>query len=276
MNKSEYFSKAESWATDREAASTRSQKIAWIIAGCAVGIAMLEAVALAMLTPLKTVQPITVLVDRQTGYAQAIDPYRPKRITADAALLQSLLAQYVTSREGFDRATISADYRRVALWSAGSARKDYLTRMPATNPESPFNRYPPGTVVAARVTSVSPLGKGIALVRFDTQRQDFNSGTVMEEPWISVVRYRFIDAPMKFEDRLINPLGLQVTGYRRDPEAPQPTLIDGQIPTASPYLAARPAVSGLPDQGRAAASGQIPAAPAPVTQNIPNGGNQPR
>ncbi|QZP09145.1 type IV secretion system protein [Caenibius sp. WL] len=276
MNRNEYFSKAESWAVDHQAASTRSQKIAWTIAGCAVGLAMLEAVALAMLTPLKTVQPVTLLVDRQTGFVQAVDPYRPKRITADAALLQALLAQYVAAREGFDRATISADYRRVALWSSGSARKDYLTQMPATNPDSPFKRYPPGTVIVARVTSVSPVNKGMALVRFDTQRQDLNRGTVIEEPWISVVRYRFIDAPMKFEDRLINPLGFQVTGYRRDPEAPQPTLTDGQIPTALPYPAARPAVSGMPDQGRGVSSGQIISGSAPALETMPNNGNQPR
>ena len=35
---------------------------------------------LAMLAPLKTVQPITLLVDRQTGFVQALDPQSPQRV----------------------------------------------------------------------------------------------------------------------------------------------------------------------------------------------------
>jgi type IV secretion system protein VirB8 len=231
MNKIDYFLQAESWAVDNQGAAARSRRVAWTIAGAAAGLAMLEAVALAMLTPLKTVQPITLLVDRQTGYVQAIDPLRPKRVTADEALTQALLAQYVSAREGFDRATVSADYRRVALWSAGRARRNYLTEMPASNPASPFQRYPAGTVVTVRVTSVSQLNEDTALVRFDTLRQDPNSGTTAVQPWISVIRYRFIDAPMRFEDRLANPLGFQVTAYRRDAEAPAP-LVSAANPEA--------------------------------------------
>jgi type IV secretion system protein VirB8 len=203
---------------------------------------MLEAVALAMLAPLKTVQPITILVDRQTGFVEAIDPISPRRVSADEALTQSLLAQYVSAREGFDRATVSADYRRVALWSAGRARSSYLAEMPAANPSSPLQRYAGGTVVSVRVKSVSKLGNGIALVRFDTIRQDPNGYADIGQAWASVVRYRYVDAPMQFDQRLINPLGFQVTGYRRDAESP---------PAPAP---ARPAGwNGVPSPGSDAA-----------------------
>lgn len=215
----EYFETARTWATDAQLRDARLLRIAWIVAGIAIAIALFEAVALALLTPLKTVQPITLLVDRQTGYVQALDPLQPRRIGADAALTQAFLAQYVVAREGFDRATVSADYRRVALWSNGLPRTQYLALMPASNPESPFQRLPFGTAVTVRVKSVSSLSDGTALVRFDTQRQDRAGHVDTAQPWISVVRYRYSDAPMRFEDRLVDPLGFQVTGYRRDPEA---------------------------------------------------------
>jgi type IV secretion system protein VirB8 len=185
------------------------------------GIAVFEAVALAMLVPLKTVQPVTLLVDRHTGYVQALDPLEQKRLSANDALTQSFLAQYVTAREGFDRATVSSSYRRVALWSAGPARSTYLAEMPATNPASPFQQYPSGVLGLVRVKSISRLAKGTALVRFDTFRQDRNGGMTAPQPWISVVRYRYTDAPMALEDRLVNPMGFQVLTYRRDAEAPQ-------------------------------------------------------
>lgn len=230
-----YFDQAASWADASQTEAARSRRLAWTIAGIAVGLAFFEAVALAMLVPLKTVQPITLLVDRHTGYVQALDPTSPKRIVADEALTQAFLAQYVTAREGFDRATISADYRKVALLSSGPARAAYLAAVPATNPASPLNLYPPGTIVMARVKSVSKLEPGTALVRFDTQQQDRSGRVGPAQPWISVIRYRYTDAPMTVEDRLVNPLGFQVLTYRRDAEAPIPAQV--AIPAAPSTVA---------------------------------------
>jgi type IV secretion system protein VirB8 len=230
-----YFDQAASWADVSQTDAARSRRLAWTIAGIAVGLAFFEAVALAMLVPLKTVQPITLLVDRHTGYVQALDPTSPRRVVADEALTQAFLAQYVTAREGFDRATISADYRKVALLSSGPARAAYLAALPGSNPASPLNRYPPGTIVMARVKSVSKLEPGTALVRFDTQQQDRSGRLGPAQPWISVIRYRYTDAPMTVEDRLVNPLGFQVLTYRRDAEAPIPAQTS--IPAAKGALA---------------------------------------
>jgi len=240
MKKDRYFRQAESWAVDTQADAARSRRIAWTVAGVAVAIAAFEALALALLAPLKTVQPITLLVDRQTGFVQALDPLTPKRVTADAALTQSFLAQYVAAREGFDRATVAVDYRKVALWSADRARSGYLAQMPATNPASPFQRYPAGTIVTAAVKSVSRLEQGTALVRFDTQVIGRGGQPSAPQSWISVVRFRFTDAPMSLSDRLVNPLGFQVLGYRRDAEAVPAVaatslaLTETSVPVAAP------------------------------------------
>ncbi|WP_230781763.1 virB8 family protein [Sphingomonas sp. Leaf37] len=228
-----YFKEARSWAEDSRARTSRSKQIAWTIAGIAVGAAAFEAVALAMLTPLKTVQPITLLVDRQTGFVQALDPNTPQRVSADAALTDAYLAQYVSAREGFDRATLQVDYRRVALWSAGRARASYLSGIAATNPASPIQSLPGGTLISVRVKSVSRLQSGVSLVRFDTQRVDRNGQAEAPRPWISVVRFRYSDAPMAFGDRLVNPLGFQVTGYRRDAEAPPAPEVVAPVPVVS-------------------------------------------
>ena len=221
----EYFDKAASWAADNQMLSLRSRRLGWTVAAVATGIVALQALALVLLTPLKTVQPITLLVDRHTGFVQAVDPDTPLRISADEALTQSFLAQYVTAREGFDRATVGVDYRKVALLSAGAARTSYLSEMPAANPQSPFRRYPAGAVVNVRVKSVSRLEPGTAIVRFDTQQQSPGGGVAPVQPWISVIRYTFDKAPMTLEDRLVNPLGFKALTYRRSAEAPPPVQV---------------------------------------------------
>src|SRR3954452_10208725 len=162
-----YYAEAASWNRDRVQAMRSSQKIAWWIAGVAAAIALLEAIALVLLTPLKTVEPYTLMVDRTTGYVQALKPLDQATIVPDAALTQSFLVQYVIAREGFDMATLNASYRKVALFSADQARSTYLRDIQVSNPESPLVLYPRTTTIDVRVKSVSPLGPDTSLVRFE-------------------------------------------------------------------------------------------------------------
>ncbi len=214
-----YYAEADSWAKDRGDALRASRRIAWWVAGGAATIAVCEALALLFLTPLKTVEPYTLLVDRQTGYVQQLRPLEPDTLTPDRALTQSFLVQYVIAREGFDIDLLQKDYRKVALWSAGSAREAYLAGMQVSNPASPLARLPRSSLVDVEVKSVTPLGQDTAMVRFDTQRRDANGRTYPSEPWVTVVRYSYSGEPMSVADRMINPLGFKVSSYRKSAEA---------------------------------------------------------
>jgi type IV secretion system protein VirB8 len=221
-----YYAEAESWAKDRQEALRASRRTAWIVASAAVAVALLEGLALLLLTPLKTVVPYTLLVDRNTGFVQALEPLDPAKVSADTALTQSFLVQYVIARESFDIDTLQADYRKVALWSAEQARSGYIAGMQVSSPQSPLALYPRTTVIETRVKSVSPVGRNVAMVRFETVRRDAGGRVEPARPWVAVIRYRYSGEPLRLEDRLVNPLGFQVLRYRRDAEAlppePQP------------------------------------------------------
>lgn len=227
-----YYAQAESWNSDRVQAMRSSQRVAWWIAGAAALIAVLEAGALILLTPLKTVEPYTLLVDRTTGYVQALKPIDPGMIAPDTALTQSFLVQYVIAREGFDLATVNANYRKVALFSIDRARSSYMSGIQVSNPASPLVALPRGAVIDARVKSISPVGKDVALVRFETVRTDPGGQQQPAQPWIATIRYRWSGEPMTLEDRFVNPLGFQVTSYRRDPEAVP--VSEAPAPAAAP------------------------------------------
>lgn len=219
-----YFALAKSWAADRNESVQRSRRVAWIVAGVAAAIAIVEGLALIALTPLKTVVPYTLLVDRNTGFAQLLEGTEPQLIKPDAALTQAQLAQYVIAREAYQIDSIADQYRKVALWSAERARRDYLALMPRSNPDSPLNRFPRTAVVKTEIESVSPMGPQTAMVRFKTLRSE--AGRLVEQPgyWVAILRYRYASEPLSIEDRIVNPLGFQVTSYRRDQEAPPPAL----------------------------------------------------
>lgn len=260
-----YYKDAEGWSQDRIEALRKSRKAAWIVGGVAAAIALLEALALIALTPLKTVVPYTLLVDRQTGYVQALDPINPAKITGDTALTQSFLVQYVTARESFDADMVQAAYRKTALWSAERARAEYVALMQATNPNSPLQAYPRGTVIETRVKSVSALAKNVAMVRFDTIRRDAGGQAVPVGAWAAILRYRFVPDAMSAEDRFVNPLGFQVVRYRRDAEAlPPPEVVVQPGQPAPPPGTAPAAASPQPARTAPAAAALLRTAPPPV------------
>jgi len=256
-----YYVEADSWGKDRQEALRAPRRIAWIIAGCAAAIAVMEAIALVVLMPLKTVEPYTLLVDRNTGFVQALTPLDPQRISPDTALTQSFLVQYVIARESYDVDTIQANYRKVGLWSAEQARSNYIAVTQPSNPQSPLVAYPRTTVIETRVKSVSPMGRNTAMVRFETQRRDAGGQAQPPRAWVAIIRYQYSGEPMSVEDRFVNPLGFQVLRYRRDAEAlpPEPQT-PAPPPVAGPLVVKQPPA---PVQGRPAAQPQRPATPEP-------------
>jgi type IV secretion system protein VirB8 len=241
----EYFEGAESWSHDRQRASDRSLRLGWIAAGAATLIAILEAFALLALVPLKRDVPYALLVDRQTGYVQALKPLENDGITADAALTRSFLVQYVIARESFDDGSLQENYRKVGLWSDGEARERYVAAMNANNPASPLASLPRGATIDVQIRSASSLSADTALVRFSTARTDPGGRPQVGQNWQAVVTFRFSNANMTAEDRLTNPLGFQVTRYRRDAET-LPQAVVEELP-AAPGIPST--VGAVPGQG---------------------------
>lgn len=237
---SRYYSEAESWSIDRQRSNERSRRTAWIAAGVAAFIALVEAFALLALVPLKREVPYTLLVDRQTGYVEALKPLERSRIAADTALTRSFLVQYVIARETLDPGSIQHNYRKVGLMSAGEARERYLAQMPARLATQRAAGMARAATTDVRIRSVSSLSGNTALVRFDTL-EIARSGQVLEaQSWAAVVTYRYSAARMSAADRLVNPLGFQVVRYRKDPE----TLVeepDRLLPAPAAAAPVRPA-----------------------------------
>jgi type IV secretion system protein VirB8 len=232
-----YRAEASSWSHDVNTSLRASRARAWWVAGIALFLAVVEALALVLLLPLKTVVPYTITVDRQTGHAELARGVNLGPMSENEALVQSALAQYVIARETLDAADIAANYRKVGLWSSGDARTDYLRAMDRSNPASILNTATTATLVTTTIRSIAVLDKASALVRFATERRDAD-GPITHQDWVAVVRYGFTGGPLSVEDRLINPLGFQVSHYRRDAEsvAAVPAIPAGTAASTTPLM----------------------------------------
>ena len=231
------FRVAESWGTSVTDELEKSRRNAWIVACVSAAVALLLAIAIVILLPLKEQVPYTLLVDRQTGNVERLAPLDEQVIAPDAALTRSFLVQYVIARESFDYADLERDYQKVALWSAGEARQRYVDAMRAGAPGSPLSVYGTGTRVAVEVRSVSSLSADRAMVRFSTVRTDAGGQPQVAQHWAAVIDYTYSGAEMSEQDRYLNPLGFQVTRYRRDAETlPEVMAAEAPVPlrTAPP------------------------------------------
>lgn len=213
-----YYAAAATWADTAAAAERRSRRTAWFVAGAATLVAILLALALVGLTPLKSVQPYVVTVDKQTGAVEVAQTLAGSRLTENDAVIQASLANYVRARETFDVTDLAANYRRVQMMSATQSRAAYVADMAASNPQSPLRLLSPGDTVAVQIKSVSLLAPGTALVRFQANRKPVGATIVQRQAYAAAISYGFSGKPLRMEDRFDNPLGFEVTRYRKDAE----------------------------------------------------------
>lgn len=194
-----------------------SRRNAWIVAAAAALVAVFEAAALALLAPLKTIEPVVITVDRTTGEVD-----RPVRVhevaeyTADEAIAKSFLHRFVVRRERFYRLRAEDDFLYVSLFLDGAMKDRWLRFYRPSNPESPLN-LADGTEVHVEIFSIAFLDPGIASVRFRRRIVAPNASDEVEH-WTATVSFAFRPARMKEGDLWRNPLGMQVSAYRRDPD----------------------------------------------------------
>jgi len=174
------------------------------------------ALTLAMLVPLHQTVPYVIQQDPDTGRLSALQPVSAGALTQQESLIQYQLVQYVQHREGYDRGSIRNAVQHVFFTSAGDAWTQYNETLADGHPENPVRKYGNQATVSVRVKSVSMVGENAASIRFSTTKRA--GGLEQEEHWITFVNYRFTEAPLAQEVRFINPLGFQVTTYRKSSE----------------------------------------------------------
>ncbi|WJT10878.1 VirB8/TrbF family protein [Vibrio harveyi] len=141
-----YFQEASDWDQDVMARSKKSEKRAWLVAISVGLIAILEAVGLAALAPLKTVEPYVIRVDNNTGVVDVVSSLNETDGEIKAGAQESLdkywLGQYLRHRESYQWETRSYDRQMVVLCLVLLFNKIMrLIQIRAKNPNAPVAVY---------------------------------------------------------------------------------------------------------------------------------------
>ncbi|EBA2536887.1 virB8 family protein [Salmonella enterica] len=227
----QYFDEARSWDEDKTDRIQRSEKRAWRIVGAVAVIAVLEAIGLASLAPLKTVEPFVIRVDNNTGVVDVVstltDTAGEVEEGAQEALDKYWLGQYIRHREGYQWETREYDRKLVGLMSSASVQQNYAAYTdPRQNQRAPVSVYGRNTEVETNLKAISIINtetvdgetRTTALVRYTKQVKRAGERSPLTH-WAATVTYTYLNSPMDIESRQLNPLGFQVVGYRNDQES---------------------------------------------------------
>lgn len=214
-----YFAEAQSWDRDRFVAAARSKRIAWIVASIAIALAIVAVLAITALTPLKTVVPYVVTVDRSTGATDVTQELRgDKSITYDEAIRKYFLADYVRAREGWIPQAREEFFRKVLALSAREEQARWTAFYKKDNPDSPQNQFTANDAVFVAIRSVAFISPNVAQVRFVKRLE--RDQQAIETPAIATITFDVLSKPETESGRYANPLGFQVKSYRADAEVP--------------------------------------------------------
>lgn len=212
-----YFQDGDRWENEIVRKAKRSKAVAWFVTIIFGLVALFAMLALVMLVPLKSFEPVIVVVDKATGYIETKSGLtKAQNLTDSRAITQANVVRYIRTREGYDPYAIDTNFGTAALLSTGDAARELQEQYSTANPNNPAKVYGKNKRVLVDVKSVTFPNDSTALVRFSTTEK--SDTDVITRHYIAVVRYRYTEEPATNEWRFENPLGFQVYNYRRDQE----------------------------------------------------------
>ena len=207
---------AATWERETYLAQRRSTRRAWACALGAAMMAVLALLALLLVLPLKEFAPYVVTVDKNTGWLEVTRGLHQGNLTQNEALTMAQIVRCVVARESFDATDYPTLYQEVSLCMTGRALAAYRQQHHQSNENSPANRYGYDGIIRVEIGSVNLLTATTALVSFRTVLE-FQQRTVVNH-WRAALTFGYTDHALSMRDRFINPLGFQISSYRRDPD----------------------------------------------------------
>jgi type IV secretion system protein VirB8 len=219
--------KKETQRMMQESANFEKSKSAWrknlmkaslVIAGISVVLNIVQAAAIAALTPLKTVEPYLLYVDKSVGLAEVWQPLDKSLPTYGEEVDKFFIAEYIRARESYDWGLAQLNYDKVKSFSElnRSVFNEYDAFI--KSPKSPLTILADKARVVADVTSITLNEKtSTATIRFTKTiiaADGMPSINIPKTFWVATVSYDYPNPKLKPEERRLNPLGMKIPSYQ--------------------------------------------------------------
>ncbi|MDH5327708.1 MAG: VirB8/TrbF family protein [Gammaproteobacteria bacterium] len=175
-------------------------------------IALASVLAVAALLPLKEKEPYLLERD-SSGMVREVRPLDMTQYTPNEAMIEYFVSRYILARERVDARDLESRHKEVQALSDVEASNEYVHWI-KKSPRSPLRTYKQGETRTVYITALNHLNKKAVHVEFETT--DNLHKTTKKRYWAAVLDFEFVNLPDDSEFRFDNPLGFQVTKYRKN------------------------------------------------------------
>jgi type IV secretion system protein VirB8 len=218
------------WELDRALTLERSERRAWLVAFCGLGLGLIGIAAVFVQGPLRRVVEVPIVVDRVTGEATVQQRLSVETIPPLEALDKHNLSNFVRAREAYSWMFLQRDFDQVARTAIPAVFNDYNRQFEgdaALQKRLAASEDWRITIVAVRLAAMTRGGnRGEASVTYDkvVHLADRNLPDATTRHVASVIYQYQPKVLAKERDRIENPFGFVVTAYRSDPEINTPAV----------------------------------------------------
>ncbi|MCE3255344.1 MAG: type secretion system protein VirB8 [Rickettsiaceae bacterium] len=152
----------------------------------------------------KSLEPYVIEVEEKSGVPTIVDQMTTKTLTADESVKKYFISQFVQAAAGYDARTYKADAEKVRLLSVQGVYSNFRTRI---NPRD----LGVDSRIEVRIKSIQFPDPSTAQIRV-LRNTVSNNGNSQKDEVINMNFY-FANLNLTAEERLINPLGFQVTNF---------------------------------------------------------------
>ena len=154
----------------------------------------------------KSIEPYIIDVEEKTGIATVVEQMTSQNFTGDQIIRRYFINQFVHAASGYDPRTYKADSEVVRLLALPPIYNAYRSRINA-------RQLGAEAQMGVRIKSVQFTDANTAQIRVLRQIDLPNQATANKDEVITMSFYFSPGINLTLEDRLINPLGFQVSKY---------------------------------------------------------------
>ena len=204
----------KNWYKDRYQYVIVQRKLLSVITVMSLICTLATVVVISQLTPLKSIEPYVIQVDQRSGITQTVDPLTVKELTANEAVNNYFILQYIRSRETYSINALAQNYNLVRIMSESSkVYAHFVAEADPNNPRSNAARLANSGERTVKIKSITYLNPQLVQVRVYIEETGASITTMHK---IILIAFEYVKMSLSMEERYLNPLGFRVTDYRID------------------------------------------------------------
>jgi type IV secretion system protein VirB8 len=211
---------SRNWYKDRYQYVLVQRKILTLITILSLVCTLATVLVIASLTPLKTVEPFVIQVDQKSGITTTVDPLTARELTANEAVNNFHIVQYIRARENYTLYDLARNYNIVRIMSEPEkVYRGFIEAADPNNPRSNAARLGNSGERTVKFQSISYLSPQLVQARIVVEEKSAQGPARSYK--IVLLTFEYIKLNLTNEERYINPLGFRVTDYRIDEDVIQ-------------------------------------------------------